>query len=238
MYRGDSPTVLILGDGLLGSEIQNLTGWDLISRSKDGFDITRVDSIRNLDLGKYDVVINCIANTDTYSNDRQKHWLVNYEGVYHLIDHCNQTKTKLVQIGTDYMFTNNKNKNATEEDVPVHSEHWYSYTKLLADGLVQLLSKKYLICRCTHKPYPFPYEKAFVDRVGNFDYTHVIAGLIIKLIQANERGVYHVGTESKTVFQLARQSKSKVKPAFVPEGYPKDTSFSVEKLNKFLDNTN
>ena len=33
--------ILILGNGLLGSEIQKQTGWDLISRKKDGFDITK-----------------------------------------------------------------------------------------------------------------------------------------------------------------------------------------------------
>ena len=32
--------IAILGDGLLGSEIHSQTGWDLISRKKDGLDIT------------------------------------------------------------------------------------------------------------------------------------------------------------------------------------------------------
>ena len=30
--------VVVLGDGLLGSEIIKQTGWDIISRKKNGFD--------------------------------------------------------------------------------------------------------------------------------------------------------------------------------------------------------
>lgn len=230
-FRSISP-VIVLGDGLLGSEIVKQTNWDYISRKKDGFDINDESSF--LKLIGYSVVVNCIANTDTYSNDRIAHWTTNYKAVYNLINFCNSNNIKLVHIGTDYLFANNVNKKATEEDVPVHSENWYSYTKLLGDGIIQLLSQNYLICRCAHKPYPFPFEKAFVDRVGNFDYTHKIAELIIKLINANESGVYHVGTETKSIYDLVHTDFPNVIPTNVPNGYPKDTSFSIDKLNKFL----
>ena len=36
--------VLVLGDGLLGSEIVRQTNWDCISRKKDGFDINDISS--------------------------------------------------------------------------------------------------------------------------------------------------------------------------------------------------
>ena len=58
--------VLVLGDGLLGSEIVKQTNWDYISRKKDGFDITKND----FNFDGYDVIINCIAFTNTYSNDK------------------------------------------------------------------------------------------------------------------------------------------------------------------------
>ena len=34
---------LILGDGLLGSELRKLTGWDYVSRKNDGIDFTGMD---------------------------------------------------------------------------------------------------------------------------------------------------------------------------------------------------
>ena len=73
--------VLVLGDGLLGSEIIKQTEWDYISRKKDGFDIT----ISSFDcLLNYDTIINCIAYTDTYSDDKEKHWNINYKSVISL----------------------------------------------------------------------------------------------------------------------------------------------------------
>ena len=36
--------VLVLGDGLLGSEIVKQTNWDCISRKGDGFDITDLET--------------------------------------------------------------------------------------------------------------------------------------------------------------------------------------------------
>ena len=137
------PTVIVLGNGLLGSEIVKQTNWNSLSRKNDGFDINDESTFSKL-LG-YDIVVNCIANTDTYSTDRDSHWNTNYKAVYNLINFCNSNNIKLVHIGTDYLFANNINKNATEEDVPVHSENWYSYTKLLGDGIIQLLSNNYLI---------------------------------------------------------------------------------------------
>jgi dTDP-4-dehydrorhamnose reductase len=230
MYRGVS-RVLILGDGLLGSEIQKQTGWDLISRRKDGFDIN--DNNFEKLIG-YELILNCIANTDTYSNEKEMHWNTNFKAVYNLIQFCNKEKIKFVHIGTDYLYANNVTKNTKEDEVPVHAENWYSYTKLLGDGIVQLLSDNYLICRCTHKPYPFPYQKAFVDRIGNFDYTHIIAKLIIELINGNATGVFNVGTESKSIYELVMNDFPNVIPISTPDGYPKDTSMSIDKMNSFL----
>jgi dTDP-4-dehydrorhamnose reductase len=225
--------ILVLGDGLLGAEIVKQTNWDYISRKKNAFDIN--DS-QSFDFLNYHTIVNCIACTDTYSSDKEIHWKTNYKAVYDLANYCNLNNLKLIHIGTDFIFANNENENITEEDVPVHLENWYSYTKLLGDGIVQLISNDYLICRCTHKPYPFLFEKAFIDRIGNFDYTHKIAELIIKLINAKKSGVYHVGTEKKSIYDLVKNDFPNVIPINVPDGYgyPKDTSFSIDKLNKFL----
>ena len=59
--------VLVLGDGLLGRELVKQTNWDYVSRSKDGFDIEHIDEFI---LSNYDIIINCIAHTDTYRLQR------------------------------------------------------------------------------------------------------------------------------------------------------------------------
>jgi dTDP-4-dehydrorhamnose reductase len=232
--------VLILGDGLLGKELSNQTGWDILSRKKDGFDITDPTTFSKILLPydgitqycKYNTIINCIANTDTYSKDRQYHWEVNYKGVADLVDFCNEWEIKLVHISTDYVYANSSGT-PTEKDVPVHQETHYAHTKLLADGYVELRSNKYLIVRTTHKPSPFPYDKAWLDQIGNFDYVTVIASLIIKLVDREVVGIINVGTQMKSVFELAKQTRKDVLPGLVSSPLiPNNTLMNLDKLTK------
>lgn len=222
--------VLILGDGLLGREIVNQTGCNFISRKKNGFDVNSKFEIGNYISKPYNTIINCIACTNTYSMDKQLHWDTNYAFVAKLIEYCNINSLKLVHISTDYVYANSVD-NASENDVPIHFNNWYSYTKLLADALIELQSNNYLICRCTHKPTPFPYETAWVNQVGNFDYVDIIAKLIIELVNKNARGLYNVGTQVKSMYDLASRTKI-VNPALKTNYFPENTSMNLNKLNE------
>jgi nucleoside-diphosphate-sugar epimerase len=224
---------VILGDGLLGSELVTQTNWDMLSRKKDSIDYLSVHNwLHKLD--KYNVIVNCIANTDTYSNNKKIHWNVNYKAVSELVDYCNVTDKKFVQISTDYVYSNSK-PNCSEEDVPVHQETYYAYTKLLADGYIELKSNNYLIIRETHKPFPFPYENAWINQIGNFDYVNVVSKYIVKLIELNKTGIWNVGTEIKTMFDLAIKSNINVKASLTPNGtVPLNTTMDITKLNNFL----
>ena len=234
--------VVILGDGLLGSELTTQTKWDMISRKKDGFDITDSSTFSLLletydgmaQKAKYGTIINCIANTDTYSTDRQAHWDVNYKGVAELVEFCNKWKVKLVHISTDYVYANSTTV-PTEEHIPVHQETYYAYTKLLADGYIELRSENYLIIRTTHKPYPFPYSKAWINQVGNFDYVNTTASIITQLLQRNAMGIVNVGTEIKTIYQLAKQTNKEVRPTLIPlSTIPTNTVMNLDKLKAIL----
>lgn len=204
---------VILGDGLLGTELHRQTGWDILSRKKDKVEATNIISWSAL-LLPYDTIINCIANTNTYSDDRKLHWDVNYKFVSNLVTYCNEHGKKLIHISTDYVYSNSIGM-PTEEDVPVHQATHYAYTKLLADGYIELKSKNYLILRATHKPTPFPYEGAWINQLGNFDYVDVIASMMVKLINSKVSGVFNVGTELKSMYTLAQKTKPEVNPIYV-----------------------
>ena len=234
--------ILVLGDGKLGTEIVRQTGWKYISRKKDGFDITDPncyvkhllkvsDSIEAKK--KYDVVVNCIANTDTYSTDKQAMFETNFEAVADLSDFCKMYDIKLIHISTDYVYAGSVNK-ATEEDRAVPSENWYTYYKLLADEYVSFTNDTALMCRCSFKSRPFEFKYAWVDQMGNFDYIDVIADLIIKLINKKAKGIYNVGTNLKTIYDLAKQTNSEIKPSRKPEQAPANISMNVDKLNNLL----
>jgi len=235
--------IVVLGDGLLGTELVKQTGWDYISRKKDNFDIRNYDSyfgffLQNYDSiawwPKYKTIINCIAHTDTYSNDKELHWDINFKSVVKLSDFCSHHKIKLVHISTDYVYTNSIN-NASENDIPIHGNNWYSYTKLLGDSYVQL-NENNLILRGTHKKNPFPYPNAWIDQIGNFDYVNVLSYIIVGLINNNAVGLYNVGTELKTIYNLALKSKNpqEINGVFAPDFVPKNTSMNINKLINFI----
>jgi dTDP-4-dehydrorhamnose reductase len=241
MHR-DLPRIVILGDGLLGSEIFRKTNWNVISRSKNGFNIIDfhkfedyfIDTFEGIiKTPKYDIIINCIANTDTYSKNRDTHWQVNYLSVMNLVDFCNSWNIKLVHVSSDYVYTNSVS-NASELDIPIHGNNWYSYTKLLADSYIEARSKNYLLCRCTHKKNPFPHDFAWINQIGNFDYVDIIASLIIQIINKNACGTYNVGTELKTMYDLALRTRD-VKPCFFQGDKPSDVSMNIQKLKNKLD---
>lgn len=220
--------VLVLGDGILGSEIVKQTNWDYISRKKDKIDVDTFNDWYHKML-PYDIIVNCIANTDTYSKNKDLHWKVNYEFIDILVNFCNETGKKLVHISTDHIYANSKTQ-ASELDVPVHMETWYGYTKLLGDAHVQLKSKNYLIIRESHKPYPFPYKVAWLDQHTNGDYVNVIADLIINLINKNVDGIFNVGTKVKNWFDHTKDEFKTIPGARLSEA-PYNITMNLDKLH-------
>ena len=228
--------ILILGDGLLGSEIVKQTDWDYVSRKKDNIDLDEILSI--VASNEKSIIINCIANTDTYSDDKQSHINVNYKFVVDLVQICNQFDKKYVHVSTDYVYSNSKIM-ATEDDVPVHNPTWYSYSKILADGYVENFSQNHMILRVTHKPKPFPYNQAWDNQYGNFDYVDNQAERIISLILKNVNGIYNIGTDNaKSVYHMALETKKDVKGVSAPYEVPKNLIMSVSKIKELLNESN
>jgi len=219
---------IILGYGLLGKELVKQSGWDYLSRSLNkNFNFKKCNSYKDI-ISSYDTVINCIANTDTYSQSKSEHWNINYKSVSDLINICNKNNQKVVHISTDYVYSGSVS-NASITDVPVHNQTWYGYTKLLGDAHVQLKASNYLIIRCGHKTKPFSYDKAFQDVIGNFDYVDKIAELIIKLVNNDISGIKNVGTNLKSMYELALKTKKDVKKTKSNNNLmPKNVSMQID----------
>jgi len=225
--------LLIIGDGLLGTEIRKQTGWDYISRKKDGIDFVNFNSYQQY-LNDYSQILNCVAYTNTYSNERQKHWDTNFRAVIELVDYCTSYGKKLIHISTDYVYSSSR-ANAAEDDVPVHCRNWYGYTKLLGDGYVQAKARKYLLIRTSYKPRPFPYPNAITTQVGNFDYVDTISKMIIEIINNDAVGIFNVGTDEKTIYDLARKSIDVVPiNELLHETMPTNTTMKLNKLQRIL----
>lgn len=224
--------VIILGQGKLGKEISNQTKWDNLSRSTDQIDVNEFDLWKEK-LLPYDTILNCIANTNTYSNDKMEHINTNYKFVIDLVSFCNEHNKKLIHISTDYVYVNS-NERASEDEVPVTDNSWYSHSKLLADSHIEIMSKNYLICRLSYKDKPFRYDFAWTDVKTNADYIDVISSLVIDLIKLNTKGLYNVGTEEKTIYELAIQTNENVKQILSPTHIPKNVTMDTSKMKNTL----
>jgi len=226
--------ILVLGDGLLGSEIINQSNWDYISRSKDNFDVKKFESLKSK-LSNYDNILNCIAFTKTYSLDENLHKEINYEFVKELTSYCNENKKKLIHISTDYVYANSENPRS-ENDECIPDENWYAKTKLMADEYIISNSNNFLLLRLSHKPFPFPYEFAWDDVFTNADYTPIITKHVTDLIKKDCFGVYNVGTQRKSIYDLAKSSNPSVIAIKSPSNVPKDVSMNVNKFNNIYSN--
>jgi dTDP-4-dehydrorhamnose reductase len=224
--------VLVIGQGLLGSELVKQTNWNYISRKKHGIDFTDPSTYLSF-IESHDTIINCVAITDTYGNKKQECRNVNYKAVADLSDICEKQNKKLVHISTDYVYAGST-PIASEDALPIISPNWYTYYKLLADEYIMLKNSNYLICRCSFKPNPFPYDSAWIDQVGNFDYVDVISGLIIKLIENDSQGLFNVGTELKSIYELAKQTNPNVNKIVKLGEAPNNISMNLLKLNSII----
>jgi len=232
---------VIFGDGVLGTELSRITNWKVISRKKDNIDITNPETYKYLlQTNKITEIINCIGYTNTNDNTKDLHWSINYLSVLNLVDLCNLYNIKLIQLSSDFIYGLSKNV-ADEETIPVHYERWYIYTKLLADAYVQARSKNYLLLRTSFKKRPFPYDTAWSDLIGNFDYVDVIANKIVYLINKNATGIFNVGTKLKSMVDLALQTNKKVSISLKGDHYNNNNvapMMNINKLEEFINENN
>lgn len=187
------------GSGLLGQELQKYIKCD--APSHEEMDITKVSEIKD-----YDLIIHAAGYTDVVRAEKQKVkcFKTNYYGTLNLVKAA--PKTPFVFISTEYCYYPNIN--------------FYTLSKYSAEKAVECFSWNYLIIRTLFKPRPFPWDKAFSDQYTTGDYVDVIAPLIaVNIEQWNRmnRATIHLGTERKTMFDLAKKTRPDVKPISVDD---------------------
>ena len=70
---------------------------------------------------------------------------------------------------------------------------------------------------------------------GNFDFVDVIGNIMIKLIDKDVSGVYNLGTDTKTLYDLFRQSNKNIKPTFdAHESTPSNVTMNLDKMKEIL----
>ena len=75
----------------------------------------------------------------------------------------------------------------------------------------------------------------FSDVIGNFDYPDALAEIFVDLIRYGATGLYNIGTEDKSVYELALKTNDNVEPCEAPDHFPKDLRMDLTKMKQFLD---
>src|SRR5215831_11983627 len=134
--------ILISGkNGQLGNELRDIATsnnrFQFIFLDKQELNITDEDLIIKT-FEKYSPAffINCAAYTavDKAETEQEKAYLANAEAVCNIARACDQFKTKLIHISTDYVFDGKGNRPYTEND-ETDAVNYYGYTKWLGEQL-------------------------------------------------------------------------------------------------------
>jgi dTDP-4-dehydrorhamnose reductase len=235
------------GSGVLGTELQkqgiryNFECWAPSSKELDITDDNRMSKFyfdNRERLQKMRAVVHCGAYTDVPGAETNKIRAIdiNINGTRNVSRGlCWPLGIPMVYISTDYVYPGSDgNYRETDRVSPVN---FYAQTKYMGEAF---LDEKDLIIRTSFKPNePWPYPNAFDDLYTSADYVDVIAPKILDLIGNGESGIYNVGTERKTIYDLARRRNTKVKPMSkndIKDVYlPSDVSMNLDKYNTYYD---
>lgn len=206
------------GTGTLGTELQKHL--DCFAPTSEELDVREFNKDigiyfftdeYNEELANIDTLVHCAAWTDVPGAENNKSDVVqsNIIGAHNMASYAHRNGWKFVYISTDYVYGGVRG-NYTEEDI-TRPFNFYGFSKLAGEAFANL--EKDLIIRTSFKPndlWNTKYDKAFVDLYTSADYADVIANDIALVVDSDLTGIINVGTERKSVYELASRRNPKV----------------------------
>jgi dTDP-4-dehydrorhamnose reductase len=203
------------GTGILGTQILS-DNYDnsrvkICYPTRQKLDITSVTSVRDyFNNNPFDMVLHCAAYTKTLKAEEEIKECIktNIVGTWNLLKHSMTKKLRFVYISTDYVFDGQSGNYF--HDSPINPVGSYSMSKAAAELMVRMYDKS-LSVRTSFVPKEFPHPAAFIDQYTNRDYVDIISPLVFKMAISDKTGIAHVGTDKKSVYEMAQRRKKDVK---------------------------
>ncbi|RJP61005.1 MAG: dTDP-4-dehydrorhamnose reductase [Ignavibacteriales bacterium] len=195
---------------LLCSSIENESLIIGVEYSKT--DITIKDQVKKLVLDFVpDYIINAAAftNVDKCETERELAWKINVSGVENLAHYSRLIDAHLTHVSTDYVFDGNDGPYSESDSTNPIS--YYGRTKLASENALKISGSKYAIVRTNVLFGPSEFgEPDFVnwvvdslkskkkirivtDQINNPTFIPDLADGILKIIDLDRDGVYHLG---------------------------------------------
>lgn len=221
------------GSGRLGSFIRKniRKEYNLYSPLSSEMNILKnLDISTFLNKNKVEMILHCAAFTDVKAAEKKflEASEINVIGTLNLLKEAVERDIDFVFISTDAVFDGKKGNYQPLD--PVNPQNKYAKTKTAAELLVRNYEKSVII-RTAFFEYDFPYDIAFYDQYTSKDYIDIIGPKILNVISNYEYGIYHVGSNKKSMYDIAKQRKSEVKKASKKDFNFKivdDSSFDLE----------
>lgn len=213
--------ILVTGaSGQLGSTFKSLVSGghtkdlDFVFKSSSELDITDFDEVRQeLVSSDYAYCINCAAftNVDKAEAENDLAYRVNVTGARNLAMNCNESKTVLIHISTDFVFDGFLNTPYLEEDI-ARPIGFYGDTKYKGERAIINNIEEHFIIRTSwlYSEYGHNFMKTMLklggekdelsvvyDQVGTPTYALDLANVVLHIIKAHsiEYGVYNYSNE-------------------------------------------
>ena len=227
-------TILLTGaSGKLGTELNRNENY--LTPTSQELDIRSVGLVTEF-ARRYSFVnkvIHCAAytNVPAAETNRKEAIETNIIGAKNIKQEFPQAK--IIYVSSDYVYEGiSGNYKETDQPKPFN---FYGFTKLAGESFLDI--KKDLIIRTSFKPSVWPYDGAFCDLFTSADYVDVIAQKIKLLINSSLTGIINVGTERKSIYNLASRRNANVKAITTDNitsvNLPKDISMCIDRFNEF-----
>jgi dTDP-4-dehydrorhamnose reductase len=209
-------------------------GWHVTAPQSREVSILERSQLEDALKAGFDVVLHLAAYTDVGQAEimRDECWATNVIGTRNVAQAAAAAGARLVHFSSDYVFDGERGS-YTESDAPCPS-NYYSLTKAVAEESARL-EPGALIVRTSFKDAVWKYPVAFQDQFTSADYTDVIAGETLNLLEhldSVQESVLHVATERKSIYELATRRNPAVQPgtrASAKVHIPPDVSLDVSR---------
>ncbi len=260
--------VAVIGaNGQLGYDIVKefeSSGNEVIRLDHSQIEVSDIDSVssalKNAGAG---IVINTSAmhNVEKCELEPAHSFAVNGIGARNLALACNDIKSTLIHISTDYVFDGSKRAPYIEAD-KTSPLNVYGNTKVSGEQFIESISERYFVVRTSgvygHNPcrakgglnfvelmLKFAKEKPEIrvvdDEILTPTYTSEIAGLLVRLAFSDAYGLYHATAEgscswyefAKEIFRLSglNVNLNKANPGEFPMKVPRPKYSVLENSN-------
>jgi len=201
----DKQIVVLGAKGLLGSHLvpilEERNCW-VSTPTKEEWDISKVKHIPHYLYGwRPDIIVNCAAYTDVSKAEQDKWEAIqtNIIGCENLVKIARQLKSKVIQISSDY--------------ANVRPMGFYAFTKYAGEVFFQ--NDEDLVIRTSFKKRGTWDSKSGYSKVIHpihtcSDWVDIIAPKIVDAILEDKKGTHFIGTEKKTLRDLAVQENPNI----------------------------